>query len=55
MASFASNPVVLEAYLAFDFVYEKSSFTPAERQIAWPRDLSRFSARVRQCLCDCQL
>lgn len=33
MATFANNPIVLEGYLALEAVYEKSSFTPKERQI----------------------
>ncbi len=33
MATFANSPTVLEGYLALDAVYDKGTFTPAERQI----------------------
>jgi uncharacterized peroxidase-related enzyme len=33
MAIFATNPTVLQGYLALDAAYEKGSFTPRERQI----------------------
>jgi uncharacterized peroxidase-related enzyme len=33
MAIFANNPTVLQGYLALENVYERSSFTPRERQI----------------------
>ena len=33
MAIFANNPTVLQGYLALEDVYERSSFTPRERQI----------------------
>lgn len=33
MGVFASNPTVLEGYLALSAVFEKGSFTPIERQI----------------------
>lgn len=33
MATFAHSPTVLQGYLALDAVYEKGTFTPAERQL----------------------